>query len=295
MAPASFPGPFLSFPQVYLYCDMFNSTYRRALLFRINEIINMKRIFTVSFLILISFVSSNSQNKIIIAAASDLKFTLDSVIYAFSKTNKEKIDVTYGSSGKLTEQIINGAPFDIFFSADILYPQRLKQQKQTSSAIYHYATGRLVIWSKKIDPRENGMQSLLDPGVKKIAIANPLHAPYGKRAIESLTYYQMAETLKSKLVYGENISQAAQFASTGAADIGIIALSIALSPNMKKENGRYFLIPEDSHQPLIQGAVITLHGRENKLAAAFFEFIKSDETAKILSHFGFSNPESSYK
>jgi molybdate transport system substrate-binding protein len=152
----------------------------------------------------------------------------------------------------------------------------------------------MVIWSKRIDPRKTGMKSLLDPGAKKVAIANPLHAPYGKRAVESLEHYKMTEELKSKLVYGENISQTAQFVSTGAADIGIIALSIALSPNMKRENGKYFLIPEDSHQPLIQGAVITLHGRENKLAAAFFEFIKSDEAAKILSHYGFSNPETSH-
>jgi len=255
----------------------------------------MRKIIAVLLFAITPSIFSKAQDKILIAAASDLKFTLDSVINAFSKTNNGKIDVTYGSSGKLTEQIINGAPFHIFFSADILYPERLKQQEQTSSEIYHYATGRLVIWSKKIDPGKDGMKSLLDPGAKKIAIANPLHAPYGKRAMESLKFYKLSDSMSSKLVYGENISQAAQFASTGAADIGIIALSIALSPNMKKQNGRYFLIPEDSHQPLIQGAVITLHGRENKLAATFFEFIKSDETAKILSHYGFSNPKSSYK
>jgi molybdate transport system substrate-binding protein len=142
-----------------------------------------------------------------------------------------------------------------------------------------------------MDPRKTGMKSLLDPGAKKVAIANPLHAPYGKRAVESLKYYKVMEALKTKLVYGENISQTAQFVSTGAADIGIVALSIALSPNMKKENGKYFLIPEDSHQPLIQGAVITRHGRENKLAATFFEFIKSAEASKILSHYGFTNSD----
>ena len=254
----------------------------------------MRKIIAVLLLVIIPFFLK-AQNKLLIAAASDLKFTLDSAIHVFSKTNNGKIDVTYGSSGKLTEQIINGAPFDIFFSADILYPERLKQQKKTSSEIYNYAIGRLVVWSKKIDPRKNGMQSLRDPVVEKIAIANPLHAPYGKRAVESIKFYKLSESTTSKVVYGENISQTAQFASTGAADIGIIVLSIALAPNVKKENGRYFLIPEDSHQPLIQGAVITLHGKENKLAATFFEFIKSDETAKILSHFGFSNPKSSHK
>ncbi len=195
-------------------------------------------------MIILSPGFSMAQDRILIAAASDLKFTLDSVIHAFSKINNGKVEVTYGSSGKLTEQIINGAPFDLFFSADISYPERLQQEKKTSSGIYRYATGRLVIWSKKIDPRQSGMKSLLDPGVKKIAIANPLHAPYGKRAVESLAYYQLAEALRSRLVYGENISQAAQFASTGAADVGIIALSLALSPNMKKERGEFFVIPE---------------------------------------------------
>lgn len=277
---------------------MFVNTYRQRYISFVRiygSIFNIRGLFAISLLIVLTFNSSKAQNKLLIAAASDLKFTLDSVIQVFSKTNNGKIDVTYGSSGKLTEQITNGAPFDIFFSADILYPERLKEQKKTSSEIYHYATGRLVIWSKKIDPRKDEMKSLLDPAVKKVAIANPLHAPYGKRAVESLKFYKLHESLNRKLVYGENISQTAQFVSTGAADIGIIALSIALSPNMKKENGKYFLVPEDSHQPLIQGAVITLHGRENKLAATFLEFIKSDETAKILSHFGFSNPKSSYK
>lgn len=243
------------------------------------------------FLLAITPCFSNAQSKLLIAAASDLKFTLDSVIHVFSKTNNGKIDVTYGSSGKLTEQIINGAPFDMFFSADILYPERLKQQKKTSSEIYHYATGRLVIWSKKIDPSKNGMQSLADPVIKKIAIANPLHAPYGKRAVESLKFYKLFESLSTKLVYGENISQTAQFASTGAADIGIVALSLALSPNMKNEGGKYFMIPEESHQPLIQGAAITIHGKDNSLATTFFEFIKSKEAIEIFSHYGFPNAD----
>jgi molybdate transport system substrate-binding protein len=248
----------------------------------------MRIILAILFLALTP-IYSKAQGRLLIAAASDLKFTLDSVIYVFSKIHTGKVDVTYGSSGKLTEQIINGAPFDIFFSADMLYPERLKQQRKTSSEIYHYATGRLVIWSKKIDPRKNGIQSLIDPAIKKIAIANPLHAPYGKRALESLTFYKLSESITPKLVYGENISQTAQFASTGAADIGIIALSLALSPNMKNEAGKYFIIPNESHQPLAQGAVITLHGKNNKLAATFFEFIKSKAALDIFSHYGFPN------
>jgi molybdate transport system substrate-binding protein len=248
------------------------------------------RIVVVSGFIIASLGFCNAQDKILVAAASDLKFALDSVIIAFTKTNEGKIGVTYGSSGKLTEQIVNGAPFDLFFSADIVYPQQLAREKKTSSDIYRYAKGRIVLWSNKIDPCDSEMKSLLQPGVKKIAIANPMHAPYGKRALESLEYYNMSDILKSKLVYGENISQTAQFVSTGAADIGVIALSLALSPNMKSKTAKYFVIPEESHQPLIQGAVITRHGKESKLAASFFEFIKSPQAVSILAKYGFSKP-----
>jgi molybdate transport system substrate-binding protein len=250
----------------------------------------MRRIPFVIFLVIMSLQSSRAQERILIAAASDLKFALDSLVHAFSETHDGKIAVTYGSSGKLTEQIMNGAPFSIFFSADRVYPERLENGKKTSSDIYDYAIGRIVIWSKKVDPTKNEINSLLDPGVKKIAIANPMHAPYGKRAIETLEYYELSEAIKSNLVYGENISQAAQFASTGAADVGIIALSLALSPNMKNETGKYFLIPEESHQPLVQAAVITTHGKGNRLAAAFFEYIKSEEAVDVLRRFGFSRP-----
>jgi molybdate transport system substrate-binding protein len=250
----------------------------------------MRLKFTIVILLLIVTGIANAQDKILIAAASDLKFAMDSVISAFSRTHSGKVEITYGSSGKLSEQIINGAPFDIFFSADISYPEKLKRESKTSSDIYPYAKGRIVIWSRKLDPRQKEIKSLLDPSLNKIAVANPTHAPYGKRAIESLEYYKILEAVKPKLVYGENISQTAQFISTGAADIGIIALSLALSPNMKNENGKYFLIPEESHNPLIQGAVITIHGKERKLAISFFEFMKTDKAISILKHYGFARP-----
>jgi molybdate transport system substrate-binding protein len=215
---------------------------------------------------------------------------MDSVIHAFGKINTGKVDVTYGSSGKLSEQIINGAPFDIFFSADVIYPQYLEKSHQTSSEIYQYAKGRIVVWSKKVDPTMKGLMTLMDSRIKKIAIANPLHAPYGKRAIESFENYRIMINVKEKLVYGENISQAAQFVSTGAADAGVIALSLALSPNMQREKGKYVLIPEEAHTPLIQGAVITLHGKNQKLAAEFFSFVKSQQAISILNHYGFTRP-----
>jgi molybdate transport system substrate-binding protein len=229
-------------------------------------------------------------NKIRIAAASDLKFALDSIAAIFKKNNPGTVDITYGSSGKFFEQLSNGAPFDIFFSADISYPEQLKEKRLVLSEVYPYGVGRIVLWSKKIDPEKEGMNSLLQSSIKKIAIANPAHAPYGKRAEEALSHYQLLETLKEKLVYGENISQTAQFVTTGAADIGIVALSLALSPNMKKENGKYFLIPESSHQPLVQGVVLMRPAEGNKLAEAFLQFVKSETATAILQHFGFTKP-----
>jgi molybdate transport system substrate-binding protein len=135
------------------------------------------------------------------------------------------------------------------------------------------------------------MQTLLDPSITRIAIANPQHAPYGKRAVECLNYFGMMDVVRPKLVYGQNIAQTAQFVTSGAADIGIIALSIARSAGMQQSGGRYYLIPAESHEPLVQGAVITRHGGGNKLASAFFDYVKSDAAAAILSHYGFSNPD----
>jgi len=238
--------------------------------------------------LLLSCFITYGQDKILIAAASDLKFALDSVISAFRKANSGVVEVTYSSSGKLTEQIIQGAPFDVFFSADFSYPEQLEKEKKTASKIYSYAKGRIVIWSKKVDPQETKMNSLTSPSITKIAIANPEHAPYGKRAMESLAYYKLLDNIKPKLVYGENISQAAQFITSGAADIGVIALSLALSPNMKQ--GKYYLIPEESYSPLIQGAVITLHGKGNKLAESFFTFLQNKQAVDILKVNGLVKP-----
>lgn len=226
--------------------------------------------------------------KLLIAAASDLKFALDSILTIYELLYPDaEVKVTYGSSGKLFEQISNGAPFDIFFSADIEYPKKLKQNGLTGSDVRSYGTGRIVIWSKKLDPSAAGMNTLQNSSIAKVAIANPLHAPYGKRADEALRYYGLLPSIKQKLVFGENISQTAQFVTTGAADAGIIALSLALSPAMRREKGSYYLIPEKSHQPLKQGFVILKRAQQNDLARYFGDFIVSSKGSDILSYFGF--------
>lgn len=230
------------------------------------------------------------QSAVLVAAASDLKFALDSIIEVYTQKSGNNVEAIYGSSGKLFEQISNKAPFHVFMSADVHYPQMLKDRGLTGSDIYIYGKGRIVLWSKKINTKEKGLSGLTDPEIRKLAIANPRHAPYGKRAEEMLKHHQLYEPLQKKLVYGENITQTAQFVSTGAADIGIIALSLALAPTMQRQQPDYFLIPEDSHDPLFQGAVITSHGKGKQAVTDFFGFLKSDKALKILQFYGFSEP-----
>lgn len=234
-------------------------------------------------------VQAQQPSTILIAAASDLKFAMDSIIVVFKTHHpKLRVDVTYGSSGKLYEQISHSAPFDLFFSADIEYPLRLKKKGMVISEVYTYGVGRIVIWSQEIDPNQDGINTLLNKSIRKIAIANPTHAPYGRRAQEALRHYHVYDRVKSKLVYGENISQAAQFVAAGAADAGILALSLALSPTMRKQKGNYYLIPENAHKPLEQGFVMLRNAQENGHAMAFQEFMLTSETKEILRHFGFA-------
>jgi molybdate transport system substrate-binding protein len=216
---------------------------------------------------------------------------MDSLVNLFQTRNPgPSIKAVYGSSGNFFEQISNDAPFDLFFSADIDYPRKLQEQKKTLSAVRPYATGEIVLWSRKLDPALAKMNTLTLPSITKIAIANPAHAPYGKRAVESLTYYKLYDKVKDRLVMGENISQAAQFAQSGAADIGVIALSLALSPAMQQDGGKYWLIPAASHQPLQQGYVLLLHASGNARAKKFADFMESPEAAPVLQYFGLGHP-----
>ena len=242
--------------------------------------------------LLVAFEPPKPTSEVLVAAAADLRFAMDSLIAVFSRENPGiTVKPTYGSSGNFFEQIKNGAPFDLFFSADIDYPRQLKEQGKTASDIHVYGTGQLVLWSKQLDPSREQMNTLLNGGVTKIAIANPAHAPYGKRAEECLHFYNLYDKVKDKLVIGENIAQTAQYAQTGAADIGIIALSLALSPTMQQTGGKYWLIPANAHQPLEQGFVLLPHSKDNAGAQRFAVFFSSKKATGILRGFGFGEPE----
>jgi len=222
-----------------------------------------------------------------IAAASDLQYVMDSLLTVYRRQYPQQpVKVVYGSSGRFYQQLSHGAPFDIFFSADSNYPNQLHQQGLTAGAPQRYATGRLVLWSKKLDPRKQGMNTLLNPAIHKLAVANPAHAPYGQKAREALRYYNLYDTVLSRLVLGENISQAAQYASTGAADAGILALSLARSPQLRRQ-GHYYLIPTTAHTPLEQAYVVLKRAANNPAATSFTAFIRSDPAKAALKRYGF--------
>jgi len=225
-----------------------------------------------------------------IAAASDLQFAMREIVAGFRDAHPDdSVEVIYGSSGKFSAQIANGAPFDMFFSADISYPRALEQQGLTSGPAQPYAVGRIVLWSLKPELGRLSLRELPTAAIRKFAIANPDHAPYGKRALEALEYANVWMAMAPKLVRGENIAQAAQFIDSGAADAGIVALSLVLAPGMQGR-GAWTLIPDAWHAPLEQGYVITRRATGNPLAAAFAAWIDSAAAQAVMRRYGFVLP-----
>ena len=228
-----------------------------------------------------------------IAAAADLKFAMGELSEQFEKQRGTKVDVTFGSSGNFFSQIQNGAPFDLFFSADIEYPRKLEAAGFAEpGTLYEYAIGRLVIWmpaDAKVDVAKEGWNALLDASIDKIAIANPEHAPYGRAAVAALQSSGVYERVKSKLVYGESISQAAQFVQSRSAQAGIVALSLAVSPAMR--DGKRWDIPAEMHPKLEQGAIVLKDAKNKDAARAFLEFVKSASSRTIFAKYGFAFPD----
>lgn len=225
-----------------------------------------------------------------LAVAANLKDAMSDLVSDFEQARPgAKMNVVPGSSGKLYHQIVNGAPYDLFFSADMEYPRKLQAENLAASAVRPYARGRLVLWSATLDARRLTLDGLTGAGIRKIAIANPQHAPYGARAQEALERSGLWGKVQNKLVFGENISQAAQFAHSGAADVAIIALSQALSPELKRRGG-YYEIPERFHAPLDHGFVVLKRAAGNPLALAFADYVLSPPARAILKAHGYAAP-----
>jgi molybdate transport system substrate-binding protein len=265
-----------------------------------NQYLMRKRASTAMLALFVSLASlclclpgEAGAGEIKVAAASDLTFAFKQVVALFEKRNGSSVQLTYGSSGNFFSQIRNGAPFDLFFSADVSFPEKLEAAGLTEpGSIYKYARGEIVIWVSNASRLDlgKGLAVLLDPGVRKIAIANPLHAPYGAAAVAAMKHAGVYDQVKDKFVQGENISQAAQFVHSGNADVGIVALSLALSPAMKRD-GRYVVIPPEDYPPLIQAAVILKSSREKELANGFLKFLKEPETMALMKQYGFLIPD----
>lgn len=241
---------------------------------------------------LASSTSAHAQAPLRVAAAADLQTALPVLADAFERERGSTVSASFGSSGNFFAQIQNGAPFDVFLSADVEYPRRLIAAHQADAAtLYEYATGRIVLWARTgsgVDVRK-GLDVLRDSRVRKVAIANPDHAPYGRAAVAALKSAGVYDTVQAKFVRGENISQTAQLVDSGNADAGIIALALALGPTLRA-GGAYFEIPQTAHPPIAQAAVVISNSRHKEAARTFVEFLKGRAARQILERFGFAVP-----
>ena len=232
--------------------------------------------------------------KLTVAAAADLQFALPQIIQQFRTANRGlEVSAVYGSSGNFYSQIENGAPFDLFLSADVAYLRNLAAKRAAvPESLFTYATGRIAVWvpaGSRLDIEHFGIRALEDQAVKHVAIANPRHAPYGRAAEAALHSLGVYDAIAPKLVMGENIAQTLGYVQSGAADAGIVALSLALAPAVRSQ-GQYWEIPQSAYPPIEQGGAILSRARGSKAAAHFREFLLSDAARRTLIAFGFSVP-----
>lgn len=243
--------------------------------------------------VILLLCASALAQEITVAAAADLSAVLPEIVAKYKAQAGQEVKLTFGASGNLTTQIQNGAPFDVFFSADEAYPQQLITAGLASKeTLYRYAVGRLVLWvpgDSTLDLPKLGINALLDASVKKISIANPATAPYGRAAKATLEHFGIYDQVSSRLVLGENIAQAAQFVESGNAQAGLLALSHALAPAMKNK-GRYWTIPLDAYPTLNQAAVVLSKSKRQDAGRKFLDYIRTREATSLLAAYGFTLP-----
>jgi molybdate transport system substrate-binding protein len=246
---------------------------------------------TLFLLLMLASSQLAHAQEITVAAAADLTYCLPEINAAFQKANPSAtVKTSFGSSGNLVAEIRNGAPFDVFLSADISYPQALAKDGLSTPPIV-YAQGRLVLWT--MNPKfdlSKGLAALNDPSITHIALANPDHAPYGRAAKAALQHEHLWDALSPKFVFGENIAQTAQFVQTGNAEAGFVAKSLTLAPAVAGK-GSFFEVPASDYPPINQAAALTKAGESKPAAVAYLAFLQSDDARKILEHFGFRLPK----
>jgi len=236
-----------------------------------------------------------AQQQLTIAAAADLQPVMKEITARFEKHTGSQVKLVFGSSGNFFAQLQNGAPFDLFLSADVEYPRRLEAAGLAEpGSLYEYATGKIVFWVPENSPvgLDKGLAALTDSRIRRVAIANPAHAPYGRAAEAALKKAGVWEQVSSKLVLGENISQTAQFALSGSADAAILALSLVRAPAMK-DRGKYIVLPQEMYPSLRQAAVVIKKSALKSLAARFVEFLKTPDARSLFTQYGFEDPNTS--
>ena len=245
----------------------------------------------IIFILVMGFTKSACAQKrtITVAVAANVQYAMQDLKTEFEKETGIKTTVIIGSSGQLTAQIQQGAPYDIFISADMKYPNTLYKNHLAVEAPKIYAFGTLVLWSMKdeIDFR-NDFKELIDPSIQKIALANPRTAPYGVAAIQALKYYNKYDQVRDKLVYGESISPTNQYIVSKAVDIGFTAKSVVMSPVMKGK-GTWKEVNPKAYKPIEQGCVILKYGLEHHKieSESFYRFIFSKKAQSILVEYGY--------
>jgi molybdate transport system substrate-binding protein len=235
-----------------------------------------------------------SRGRVRVAAAADLNAALTGVIARFGASHDVDVSVSYGSSGNFYAQILNQAPFDVFLSADVAYPNQLAARGLTvPHSEFTYAIGRIVVWapfSSTLEVEKSGLQALTAASVAHVAIANPEHAPYGRAAVAAMQSAGVYDRARPKLVLGENVAQTLQFVQSGAADVGIVALSLAMAPNVRGK-GRMFEVPAGAYPRLDQGGTILKNAVDMDAARAFRGFLLSADGQAILKQYGFGAPD----
>ncbi|WP_018620895.1 molybdate ABC transporter substrate-binding protein [Spirosoma luteum] len=226
-----------------------------------------------------------------VAVAANAQFVIEQLKVAFQKKTGTPLELIVSSSGKLTTQIQQGAPYDVFLSADMEYPQTLHEAGLTTAAPVVYAYGSLVVWTLSDLPLNADLRVLANPAVRHIAIANPATAPYGKAAVSFLKYRKRLDPVKAKIVYGESIAQVNQYVLTGAAEVGFTAKSVVLDPTLTKR-GHWIDLPTTGYSPIAQGVVILKRTGQSKAARQFVQFLRSPDARRILQQFGYRSPAS---
>lgn len=250
----------------------------------------MKR-FAACCALLLSLSVPAAAGTLTVAVAASVQYAFSELADTFSKTTGHKIRPVYNSSGKITAQVIHGAPFDVFLSADMEYPEKLDSDGHTAASPKVYANGALVLWTLNDLDLADWPTLLSSAKIRKVAIANPKVAPYGRETIRALTHFNLEAVLRPKLVYGESIAQTNQYIHSRSVDVGFTAKAVVMAPEMRGQ-GKWVEVPTEAYQPIAQGIVVLKHGQRNnpQLAKQFHDFVLSVEGRSILQRYGYLLP-----